>query len=238
MRTFIFVLYYGLILYRTRWKSSLKPFFYWYVKQRPSSLKFCDAFSHCFYWLTSFFFLLLLLEIFCFWFSKGEIPMKFMDKYKNPIIGLLLVAILMAEAWLIQFFERQSSITYEFRWSLMGWGLTFLTEIIFGFILCLWIIPRAWRLRQFSAIYLILFLGLICLTTLFHWGMFFPALAPESTIIALLNTLAGVSLFKGFFKCRSHLDDWEISISFRILLHGPWFEFRQVSPVWFSLCHK
>lgn len=132
--------------------------------------------------------------------------MKSIRNGKDCIVGIILIAVLMAEAWLFDFFQRRASLMYESQWYLTEWTIASFTEVLLGFILCLWIVPRAWRSRRFSAVYLVLFLVLIGFTIAFRWGFFAPAIVPGSGTIALLNVLAGVILFKGFFVWRRASD--------------------------------
>ena len=83
---------------------------------------------------------------------------------------------------------------------------------------CLWIYPVLLatpcegRLHRFSFGFLLLFVGLVGLTSAFYWGMFYPVLAPESGTITLLHVLSGVALFNVFFRKRGiPLEDGSIS---------------------------
>lgn len=115
-------------------------------------------------------------------------------------IVLLFMGGLALRSWLLFFCSRRASVTYEFQWPLMGWGIALLTEILFGFILCLWMIPKGQRLHQFSMIYLILFFVLVALSGAFYWGFLYPIFSPEGTTTALINSVAGVCLFKSLYR--------------------------------------
>lgn len=120
--------------------------------------------------------------------------------FQKIILLFILAIIIITTPFIIGFLDKQRSLTYEPQWFVIKWGFSFVTEIAFGFILCLSVVPREGRLHRFSFGFLLLFVCLVGLTSAFYWGMFYPVLAPESGTITLLDVLSGVVLFKAFFR--------------------------------------
>ena len=136
----------------------------------------------------------------------------FIHSAKPYIPGFALILFLLIRPWVVGFLDKQRSLTYEPQWFVIKWGFVFVTEIAFGFILCLLATPCEGRLHRFSFGFLLLFVGLVGLTSAFYWGMFYPVLAPESGTITLLHVLSGVALFNVFFRKRGiPLEDGSIS---------------------------
>ncbi len=145
--------------------------------------------------------------------------MEMMQKNSNPtiifqkiILLFVLAIIIITTPFIIGFLDKQRSLTYEPQWFVIKWGFVFVTEIAFGFILCLLATPCEGRLHRFSFGFLLLFVGLVGLTSAFYWGMFYPVLAPKSGTITLLHVLSGAVLFNVFFRKRGlPLEDGSIS---------------------------
>lgn len=96
--------------------------------------------------------------------------------------------------------QHLATVNYEFKWTFLCWFLAFITEIAFGFILCLLITQGSPRIRRFSAVHFVLFLLLCGGFWAARFYLLYPVLPPDQTLTVILNTLAGAMLFQAFFR--------------------------------------
>lgn len=80
---------------------------------------------------------------------KGRAFYKRTNAY---IFGLILILFIFLKSWLVEWLDKQRALTYEPQWFVIKWVFVFVTEIAFGFILCLSVVPREGRLHRFSLI--------------------------------------------------------------------------------------
>lgn len=133
-------------------------------------------------------------------------------KWLFPVSAVvLLTAGAVLRTNLFAYWQHLAAVTYGFQWTFLRLFLSFVTEIVFGFVLCLLATHGILRIRRFSAVHFVLFL-LLCGC---FWGAWFyilyPLFLPDQSLTAILNTLAGVLLFQTFFRMESHTTQtgWE-----------------------------
>lgn len=126
-------------------------------------------------------------------------------KWLFPVSAVvLLTAGAVLRTRLFAYWQHLSAVNYEFQWTFFCWCLAFITEIAFGFVLCLLVTHGSPRIRRFSAVHFVLFLLLCGCFWAAQFYLLYPVLSPDQTLTAILNTLAGVLLFQASFRMEGH----------------------------------
>lgn len=134
-------------------------------------------------------------------------------KWLFPAVSaVLLTAGAVLRSKLLSHLQYLYAVHYEYGWAIVRWSLAFVTEIAFGFVLCLLVTHGVRRLRRFSAVHFILSLLLVGCYWAAQLGILYPTVTPaDQSFTVILNTLAGVLLFQTFFRMESRTTQtgWE-----------------------------
>ncbi|WP_195985884.1 hypothetical protein [Clostridium sp. D33t1_170424_F3] len=134
-------------------------------------------------------------------------------KWLFPVSSAALLTVsAVLRSKLLFHFQRLYGLRYEAKWAFLRWCLMFVTEIAFGFILCLLVTHGSPRIRRFSTVHFVLFLLLCGCFWIVPFGFLYPAVTPaDQSFTAVLNTLAGAMLFQTVFQMegRTSQSEWE-----------------------------